>query len=66
MTPPPPTLPSPCSMWAVTGFWALTCGRTNAECVGVMEVPVRPSKGSSAQPCLGQVRAPSSPSILHT
>lgn len=38
-----------CSMWAVTGSWVLISERTNAECVGVMAVPVRPSRGYSAQ-----------------
>lgn len=45
-----------CSTWAVTGSWALTCGRTSAECVAVTAAPVRPSKASSAQPWLEPVR----------
>lgn len=34
-----------CSMWAVTGSWVLISERTNAECVGVTAVPVRPLGG---------------------
>lgn len=45
-----------CSMWAVTGSWVLISERTSAECVGVMAVPVRPLKGSSAQLCQELVR----------
>lgn len=52
-----PPLPFP-SMWAVTGSWALTCGRTSAESAGVMAAPVKPSRASSAQPCLELVRGP--------
>lgn len=44
------------SMWAVTGSWVLISERTSAECVGVMAVPVRPLKGSSAQLCQELVR----------
>lgn len=44
------------STWAATASWAPTCGKTNAACAEVTGVPARPSRGSSAQPCLGLVR----------
>lgn len=50
------TIISPCSTWAVTESWVLISERTNAECVGVMAVPVRPLKGSLTQLCRELVR----------
>lgn len=52
-TPPTTALPS---TWAATGSWALTFGKTSAECVGVTAVPAKPSRGSSARPHQGPVR----------
>lgn len=56
------------STWAATGSWALTCGKTSAECVGVMAAPAKPSRGSSAQPGLEPVRDPPPPaaSLSHS
>ena len=63
-----PNTPSPTtalpSTWAATASWAPTCGKTSAACAEVTGVPARPSRGSSAQPCLGLVRDPSFPPIL--
>lgn len=54
------------STWAATGSWALTCGKTSAECVGVMAAPAKPSRGSSAQPGLEPVRDPPFQLPFHT
>lgn len=60
-TPTPTALPS---TWAATGSWAPTCARTSAGCAGATAVRAKPSRGSSAQPCLGPVRDPAS--LAHT